>query len=96
MPRFEKGREKTGGRAKGTPNVVTRETKEALRIALERVGPEDYFESLARERPDLFCGLVKKLIPQEQIVEVRSENVVKYMDYTGGLIGREEEEDETD
>jgi len=89
---FEKGREKTGGRAKGTPNVITREIKDALMTAVERVGPEDYFEGLADSHPELFVRLVSKLIPQEQIVEVRSENVVRYMDYTGGSVGREEEE----
>ena len=91
---FERGREKTGGRAKGVQNVATREVKEALRVALERVNPEDYFETLAHEHPELFVRLVSKLIPQEQIVEVRSENIVRYMDYTGGSLGNEEEEEE--
>ena len=91
---FERGREKTGGRAKGVQNVATREVKEALRVALERVNPEDYFENLAHEHPELFVRLVSKLIPQEQIVEVRSENIVRYMDYTGGSLGNEEEEKE--
>tara|TARA_R110000772_G_scaffold215838_1_gene326461 strand:+ start:778 stop:1068 length:291 start_codon:yes stop_codon:yes gene_type:complete len=91
---FERGREKTGGRAKGVQNVATREVKEALRVALERVNPEDYFENLAHEHPELFVRLVSKLIPQEQIVEVRSENIVRYMDYTGGSLGNEEEEEE--
>jgi len=91
---FERGREKTGGRAKGGQNVATREVKEALRVALERVNPEDYFENLAHEHPELFVRLVSKLIPQEQIVEVRSENIVRYMDYTGGSLGNEEEEKE--
>ena len=96
---FERGREKTGGRAKGVQNVATREVKEALRVALERVAlervnPEDYFENLAHEHPELFVRLVSKLIPQEQIVEVRSENIVRYMDYTGGSLGNEEEEEE--
>ena len=91
---FEPGREKTGGRAKGVQNVVTREVKEALLVALERVNPEDYFETLAHEHPELFVRLVSKLIPQEQIVEVRSENIVRYMDYTGGSLGNEEEEEE--
>ena len=83
MP-FKKGQKKTGGRALGTTNHITRDTKQALMTALERVNPEDYFEKLAHERPELFTRLVSKLIPQEQIVEVRSENIVRYMDYTGG------------
>lgn len=90
---FELGREKTGGRSKGVQNVVTREVKEALLEALERVNPEDYFETLAHSHPELFVRLVSKLIPQEQIVEVRSENIVRYMDYTGGSFAKEKEEE---
>ena len=92
MP-FEKGRAKTGGRKAGTPNKVTREVKDALMTALERVNPEDYFEGLAHESPELFVRLVAKLIPQKQEHEHRVENVVSYQDYTGGQFGSEEDEE---
>ena len=93
MP-FQKGRAKTGGRQAGTPNKVTREVKDALMTALERVNPEDYFEGLAHESPELFVRLVAKLLPQKQEHEHRVENVVSYQDYTGGQFGSEEEADE--
>jgi len=92
MP-FQKGRAKTGGRQAGTPNKVTREVKDALMTALERVNPEDYFEGLAHESPELFVRLVAKLIPQRQEHEHRVENVVNYQDYTGGQFGSEEDEE---
>jgi hypothetical protein len=34
MSKFEKGREKTGGRAKGTPNKTSAEIKEAIQAVL--------------------------------------------------------------
>ena len=36
--RYRKGRRKTGGRAPGTPNVMTREVKEAIIEGLSRIG----------------------------------------------------------
>ena len=61
--------------------------------ALERVNPEDYFEGLAHESPELFVRLVAKLIPQKQEHEHRVENVVSYQDYTGGQFGSEADEE---
>ncbi len=39
---FEAGREKTGGRKKGTPNNITNDVKEAIVTALIQVGEDGY------------------------------------------------------
>lgn len=73
---FKPGREKTGGRAPGTPNKTTRLLKEAIIMAAEAVGAADlkhtreyrkgldaYLEFLARKHPQTFASLLRGLLP---------------------------------
>lgn len=59
------GTPKTGGRAKGTPNRLTRDIKAMILGALDRVGGEDYFVRLAETEPRAFAALVGRLLPPE-------------------------------
>lgn len=54
---------KTGGRAKGTPNKLTRDIKAMILGALDRVGGEDYFVHLAENEPKAFAALLGRLLP---------------------------------
>jgi hypothetical protein len=56
-------RQKFGGRVKGTPNKLTRDLKEAIMNAFEKVGGEDYLVWLARAEPRAFATLVGKVLP---------------------------------
>lgn len=56
---------KTGGRAKGTPNKVTRTLKEMVLGALDKVGGEAYLVQQARENPNAFLTILGKTFPKE-------------------------------
>ncbi len=62
-----KGQGKTpgSGRKKGTPNVATRDMKEAMYQAFEAAGGVDYLKKLAKDEPRTFGTLLGKLIPAE-------------------------------
>jgi hypothetical protein len=66
---FKRGRKKTGGRKRGTPNRNTRILGEAIVAAAEAAGSErgkdglfQYFKKLAKEQPAIFVPLLGKLI----------------------------------
>ena len=60
-----KGRPKTGGRTKGTPNQVTRTVKAALEVAFDKVGGPEYLARMAEEQPAAFMTLLGKVIPNQ-------------------------------
>jgi hypothetical protein len=51
------------GRKKGTPNKITREVREMILEAVERVGGVDYFVSAAKSHPQAFMTLVGRTVP---------------------------------
>lgn len=51
------------GRPKGASNKITRDIKEAVARAFEKVGAEDYLVKVAREDPKTFCSLLGRVIP---------------------------------
>ena len=57
---FVKGRARTGGRAKGTPNKVTRDVRETLRLLAENMTPEleGWLKRTARRSPDKAAQLM--------------------------------------
>ena len=59
------GGNRFGGRAKGTPNKLTRTLKEAILQALDEVGGVDYLVRVANEDPRTFCALVGKVLPMQ-------------------------------
>lgn len=64
---------KTGGRARGTPNKVTKSVKDALLTAFRQVGGQRAFTKWARENPAVFYGLMAKLLPAELSVSAEVE-----------------------
>jgi hypothetical protein len=53
------------GRAKGTPNKVTKELKEMILGALDDVGGQSYLARQAEENPSAFMGLIGKVLPKD-------------------------------
>jgi hypothetical protein len=59
---FKKGHKKVGGRKRGTPNVMTREYKEAIIQAASQLGGKDglvgYLMLVALNDPKAMCKLL--------------------------------------
>lgn len=70
---FEKKREKTGGRKKGTPNKVTVILKDGIMTAMEELGQDlkgkdgviGFLKRMAIRKPEQFMRLVEKLLPYQ-------------------------------
>lgn len=56
---------KTGGRKKGTPNILTSDVKTMILAALDKAGGVEYLVSQARESPAAFMTLVGKVLPTQ-------------------------------
>lgn len=54
---------KTGGRVKGTPNILTGQVKEMILSALDRAGGVDYLLKQSESNPTAFLTLVGKVLP---------------------------------
>mgnify|MGYP003537678668 CR=1 FL=1 len=73
MP-FQKGRKKTGGRAKGVQNLATTEIKEMIHTALSNVGGVYYLQEQALINPVAFMGLIKAILPKDVNVGGQADN----------------------
>ena len=60
-----KGKEKTGGRKKGTPNKTTAAVKQALLTAFDELGGVPFLVSWGKENPTEFLKLWVKVLPVE-------------------------------
>ena len=58
-----KGIPKTGGRAKGTQNKVTKTIREAIEASFETVGGADYLARMAILEPSSYMTLLGKVLP---------------------------------
>lgn len=71
MP-FEKGKQKTGGRAKGTPNALNRDLREVVRALVED-NAEQVRQDLAaldpKERVNAWLKLTEFVVPKLQRTE---------------------------
>ncbi|MNZ76690.1 hypothetical protein D3C78_952070 [compost metagenome] len=56
---------KTGGRQKGTPNKATKEVKDALAEAFEKLGGVAALVRWGREEPSEFYKLWARMLPHE-------------------------------
>lgn len=67
MSKLEAKRQKTGGRAKGTPNKATALLKDAILAAGAAAGGDDglegYLTSQAKANPGPFLALLGKVLP---------------------------------
>lgn len=57
--------QKTGGRQAGTPNKITAQFKDAVRIVYEDIGGNAALAAWARENPTEFYKIAARLIPTE-------------------------------
>lgn len=58
-----KGRPKTGGRKKNTPNKLTSDVKAMVLAALDEAGGKTYLLTQAKTNPNAFMTLVGKVLP---------------------------------
>jgi hypothetical protein len=58
-----KGRPKTGGRQKGTPNKLSADVKAMVLEALDKAGGVAYLLTQAQTNPNAFLTLVGKVLP---------------------------------
>jgi len=63
--KLKKGRKKTGGRKKGTPNKTTSTAKEAIMNAFDKLGGEDYLVELASRIIKLFALYLGVFCPKK-------------------------------
>lgn len=63
--RGSKPGERRGGRAKGTPNKMTRTIKAAIEEAFNTVGGADYLATMAVQQPAAFMTLLGKVLPTQ-------------------------------
>jgi hypothetical protein len=62
---FKPGHKKVGGRKKGVQNKFTRDIKEALINAFNKVGGEDYLTVQAKRNARSFMAMLTKALPAE-------------------------------
>ncbi len=53
------------GRPKGVPNKITKDIRGAIREAFDKAGGVDYLVSVAKSKPEVFCGLIGKVLPTD-------------------------------
>jgi hypothetical protein len=59
------GNPKTGGRAPGTPNRLTKSVKDAILTAFDELGGVNYLVEVGRQKPEVFCALLAKILPTQ-------------------------------
>jgi hypothetical protein len=59
------GNPKTGGRAAGTPNRLTKSVRDAILAAFDELGGVSYLVDVGRQKPDVFCALLGKVLPTQ-------------------------------
>ena len=67
---YEKGRKKSGGRKKGTPNKITKDVKEMVLEALEKLGGTEWFVEQGIANPTAFMAIAGKAMPKETKIEM--------------------------
>lgn len=84
MP-FEKGKEKSGGKVKGTPNKLTKTVKETILGAFNDLqeDPRANIFSWAKENPTEFYKIASKLIPTEISANITANKPI-IIDWTDG------------
>ena len=70
---LKKGRKKTGGRKKGTPNKVPSSVKKAIMDAFNTVGGEEYLVKVAEQDHKTFCSLLGRVLPKESSINISSD-----------------------
>ena len=53
------------GRPKGSPNKITADIKAAILAAFEELGGAKYLQTVAMTKPEVFCGLLGKVLPTQ-------------------------------
>tara|TARA_R110000803_G_scaffold131141_6_gene198439 strand:- start:9741 stop:10040 length:300 start_codon:yes stop_codon:yes gene_type:complete len=97
MAKFEKGKDKTGGRTKGSANKATTKVRDSfanlLEDNLDQI-KEDFTKLEPKDRIKLFLDLSKYVIPQLKQSDVKLEGSLDINDFDiSKLYDRETKED---
>jgi len=65
---------KTGGRKKGSANVLTSDLRQMVVDSLNAAGGQAYLAQQARDQPAAFLGLVGKVLPKEIKADINVRN----------------------
>lgn len=63
------------GRPKGAQNKVTGSMREMFSEALERLGGVAYLVKFGKEKPELFIGMLARMLPREFKAEIEQRNI---------------------
>lgn len=77
------GRRPGSGRKKGSGNKTPSEVIEDIVLAYRKLGGIKYLVEIGEERPDLFIGLLGKVIPKNIKAEIDMKPQVKVIDLSG-------------
>lgn len=82
---FKKGGERppNSGRAKGTPNKITKTMKEFWLEAFERAGGVEYLVRQAEGNPSTFMQGLLRQIPNEVAQKIEETRTVNFIDLSG-------------
>ncbi len=83
------GTPKTGGRAAGVQNKLTREVKEMVLEALSKAGGAEYLYEQSRLNPVAFMTLVGKVLPLQVTGESGGPVVINLVKYGNRQLGEE-------
>ena len=78
------GSPKTGGRPKGSANIITRDLRNMVMTALSEAGGVEYLVKQANERPEVFFRLLAKCLPQT-LEKSEEEDVVVRLNFSGAM-----------
>lgn len=72
---FQKGHKRVGGKKKGSQHKHTKELKDMIRNALDKMGGEKYLMKQAKDNPNAFLTLVGKTLPLD--VNAKADMAIK-------------------
>ncbi len=80
---FSKGKRKTGGRKKGTPNKVTKSVKDTVLAVFNELqnDPKANLHEWGKNNPTAFYQIASKLIPTDLKATVEAKQIIYRVGY---------------
>ncbi len=80
---FKKGKDKTGGRAKGTPNKLSKSVRDTVLAVFNELqdDPEANLHEWGKNNPTAFYQIAAKLIPTDLKATVETSETIIHVGY---------------